>query len=203
MASNIITSTININFPVSGLSNNSQGFRDNFAAIKNNFVVSAREMNDLLNKVVVKSPLTYGPSPSGTNNNFNGAEIAAAVFAGCSLATANLNTITTGSTITVDYSMGSFQEVTLAGSGAQSSTLAFSNFPSTGNYAEVRLRVTANNTSHTLTVPANVVQYTSTLNIMSSRVITFANIGQYDFVFNTADAGGNISINDYTQYTAA
>lgn len=34
MASNIVISTINENFPVSGISNNSQGFRNNFAAIK-------------------------------------------------------------------------------------------------------------------------------------------------------------------------
>ena len=125
--SSINTNGINVNYPVPGVNNNSQGFRDNFAATKNNFIVTRREMDDLMNKAVVKSALSYGPNPSGTNNNFAGEAISNAVLSACSTATNSLGSKTTGTTITVDFSTGSFQTVTLAGSGAQSSTLAFSN----------------------------------------------------------------------------
>lgn len=47
MSSNITTTGINVNFPVSGLSNNSQGFRDNFLAIRNALNVARNEISDL------------------------------------------------------------------------------------------------------------------------------------------------------------
>jgi hypothetical protein len=47
MASNITTSGININFPVGGLNNSSQGFRDNFLAIKNALNIANVEITTL------------------------------------------------------------------------------------------------------------------------------------------------------------
>ena len=37
MASNIVPGNVNGTFPTAGQDNSSQGFRDNFTAIKNNF----------------------------------------------------------------------------------------------------------------------------------------------------------------------
>ena len=37
MASNIVPGNIDGSFPIAGQDNSSQGFRDNFTAIKNNF----------------------------------------------------------------------------------------------------------------------------------------------------------------------
>ena len=47
MSSNIHTSNINVYFPVSGLDNDSQGFRDNFRAIKNALDEAAAEITTL------------------------------------------------------------------------------------------------------------------------------------------------------------
>lgn len=47
MPSNIDYTTIDPTFPVSGKNNNSQGFRDNFAAIKSALSVASTEVNDL------------------------------------------------------------------------------------------------------------------------------------------------------------
>jgi hypothetical protein len=47
MASSIISSTIDETFPVAGQDNDSQGFRDNFNIIKDNFTYAKNEIEDL------------------------------------------------------------------------------------------------------------------------------------------------------------
>jgi hypothetical protein len=56
--SNINTNSIDPMFPVPGVNNSSQGFRDNFASIKNNLDTASSELTDLQNKVVLKSALS-------------------------------------------------------------------------------------------------------------------------------------------------
>lgn len=51
MSSNINPNNINGNFPVAGQDNDSQGFRDNFTNILNNFSFAASEISDLQNQV--------------------------------------------------------------------------------------------------------------------------------------------------------
>lgn len=198
MSSQINPNSINQSYPVAGVDNNSQGFRDNFTAIKNNFVVTRREMDDLISKAVVKSALTYGPG--GINNNFNGEEINNAVFVKCSNAINDLTTLTTGADVALDFSLGSFHKVTLNGTSVNSN-ITFANWV-TDSYAEIRLRVTVSSTTHTLTVPASVTHYTNSLNIISSSIITFVSTGVYDFVFSSTDGGTTILISDYIKYTA-
>jgi len=55
--SNINTNAIDPTFPVPGVNNTSQGFRDNFASIKNNLDTAATELSDLQNKSLLKSAL--------------------------------------------------------------------------------------------------------------------------------------------------
>lgn len=55
--SNINTDSINTMYPVPGVNNSTQGFRDNFASIKNNLDIASTELTDLQNKVVLKSGL--------------------------------------------------------------------------------------------------------------------------------------------------
>ena len=47
MASNIVPGNVNGTFPTAGQDNSSQGFRDNFTAIKNNFTESKTEIEAL------------------------------------------------------------------------------------------------------------------------------------------------------------
>ena len=53
MTSAINTNGINVNYPVPGVNNNSQGFRDNFATIRTNLNTASTEITDLQNNVVV------------------------------------------------------------------------------------------------------------------------------------------------------
>ncbi len=71
MASLVNPSNINGNFPIAGQDNDSQGFRDNFTNIRNNFTFIKSEVEDLQAKAVLKSALT------GTtlNNDFQGSKV--------------------------------------------------------------------------------------------------------------------------------
>jgi len=58
MASNINTTSIDTAYPVAGQDNDSQGFRDNLTNINDNFTEAKSEIEDLQNKVLLKSALT-------------------------------------------------------------------------------------------------------------------------------------------------
>lgn len=64
--STINTNPLNVNYPVPGINNNSQGFRDNFQNIKLNLDIAGNEITDLQNKAVLKSALA---NTSGAINN--------------------------------------------------------------------------------------------------------------------------------------
>ena len=58
MASNVNPNNIDGTYPIAGQDNDSQGFRTNFTNIKNNFIYSKAEIEDLQAKAVLKSGLT-------------------------------------------------------------------------------------------------------------------------------------------------
>jgi hypothetical protein len=58
MASNINPTNIDITYPIAGQDNDTQGFRDNFSNIKNNFVVAKSEISAI--------QATLGVSPTWT-----------------------------------------------------------------------------------------------------------------------------------------
>ncbi len=70
MTSAITTTNIDESYPVAGQDNNSQGFRDNFNAIKSALNTAKSEITDLRSKAVTKSALAGSGAPF--NNNFNG-----------------------------------------------------------------------------------------------------------------------------------
>jgi hypothetical protein len=63
MSSNVNTSGINIYFPIEGISNDSQGFRDNFSAIKSGLDDAAFELSLL--KYLVDTGSITGPTGPG------------------------------------------------------------------------------------------------------------------------------------------
>ena len=72
MASNIVSTTIDATFPVAGVDNDTQGFRDNFSIIKDNFAAAKAEISSLQSDT---AKLTG-------NNNFDGNNIISAVLQG-------------------------------------------------------------------------------------------------------------------------
>lgn len=68
MASNINDTGINRDYPVAGQDNDSQGFRDNFSIIKDNFVATKAEIETL--QSTTAQGVTYN-SETGTNDFLN------------------------------------------------------------------------------------------------------------------------------------
>ena len=70
MASNINETNIDELYPVAGVDNDSQGFRDNFSGAKSNFIAAKAEIEALQDNT----------AKTNEDNNFNGNEISGAVF---------------------------------------------------------------------------------------------------------------------------
>ena len=66
-----ITPGVLTDYPKAGQDNDTQGFRDNFSLIEQNFAVAKLEIDELASKAVLKSAL----DGSTLNNNFNGNNI--------------------------------------------------------------------------------------------------------------------------------
>ena len=186
MASNINPNNIDGAYPVAGQDNNSQGFRDNFTSTKVNFQYAADEISELQSKSVLTSALTGTTLDNNMNNN--------TIYA------VNLNDVSTSRTqitatagpIAINYVTGQFQTITTTGS----ISLSFSNFPAAGYYGCVRLAITINDPSYTVTLPAAVTQGLDGVQGLSGQVITFAETGTYQFDFSTSNGGSAITIYD-------
>jgi hypothetical protein len=190
MSSQITPNNVNQNYPVAGVDNNSQGFRDNFTGIKNNFIVTKREIDDLMNKVVVKEALTYGPP---LDNNLNGTSLGNVLLTGTGLGTVSLGTA--NGAVSVNYINGNYQTITLNGN----TTLSFANFPTGNAYSEIQVSTTVANVAHTLSF-GGAATYQNTEIIAgfdpSNTTVTFTTPGTYDFVFGSANEGANITVRE-------
>lgn len=123
MASNINTTNINESYPVAGVDNDSQGFRDNFSTIKNNFVSAKSEIEALQDNT----------AKTNANNNFFGYQITGADFIG------NTEVLYPGGTINqgqnISFSNGNVQTF---GIGADM-TLTLADWPDTSKVGKMRV----------------------------------------------------------------
>jgi hypothetical protein len=136
MASNVISVTIDEEFPVAGVDNDSQGFRDNFRIIKDSLAATKAELEDLQVKTLLKSALT----DTELDNN----------MAGTSLVSVNLDQHTesvtavgsVGNNQNISFLNGHYQTVSATGD----ITLTLSDWPTEG-YAKVTVALNSDNTS--------------------------------------------------------
>jgi hypothetical protein len=192
MSSQINPNNIDGNYPVAGVPNNTQGFRDNFTNIKTNFQYAEGEIDDLQAKVVLKSALTGTTLDNNMNDNL--------------LYAVELNDVSytylpiaaTSGSINIDYAAAGFQQITTSGSVS----LSFSNWPAAGSAGTMRVGINVTNVAHTVTLPAAVSQGIATVAGVSpgtpgvSNTITFGQTGNYSFEFVTIDGGTVIWIFD-------
>ena len=194
MTSAINTNGINVNYPVPGVNNNSQGFRDNFTAIRTNLNTSATEITDLQNKVVVKQAL------NGTviNNDMANAVISNAVTRSFRASTYNLGNALSG-TVLVDVSLGDVQYGTIAGN----TILSFGGWAPSGTQSSLELVLGFSNVQAVVSFPTNVTNNTDygspTVENYSSgggfATITVPyGVTQLDFNLTTLDCGNSIYI---------
>lgn len=186
MTSAINPQNIDGAYPVAGQDNDSQGFRDNFTNIRNNFTYAAEEISDLQAKAVLKAPLV------GTvlNNDMGGSILNNAQLQNMSETRVALGSVTGSQTI--NYNAGPYYTLTMAGNV----TLNFTNFPAAGAVGRLRLRVTVGSIGQQLTLPSAVSVGTSNIQGLSGNVLTFNQTGTFEFEFETSDGGTTITIID-------
>lgn len=189
MTSQINPNNIDANYPVPGVPNNTQGFRDNFSGTKNNFQYAADEITELQTKSVFKA----GLGNSTPDNNMNDNLIYAVKLNDVSYTYLPI-TATSGS-INIDYSAAPFQQI----NPSAPISLSFSNWPTAGTAGSVQVSINITNVSQTVTLPSAVSQGTNGLQGYASNVITFAATGVYQFRFTTVDGGTNITIYDLSR----
>lgn len=176
MSSNIVPGNIDGSFPIAGQDNSSQGFRDNFTAIKNNFEDAKTEIE----------ALQTNKASTSSNTSFNNYTVSEAVFKDTALTVYPHGT--TSGTKTLDHANGHYQTLTTSGNV----TLAFANWPGSG-LGRIVLDITFANTAHLLTVTAAtlVADNVSGFNSGTDQ-ITAPSTGRYLYEFVTPDAGTTV-----------
>jgi hypothetical protein len=191
MTSQINPADINGEYPVAGVSNNTQGMRDNFTNIKTNFQYAEDEINDLQSKGVFKAALTGTTLDNNMANNV----IYNAQVRG--IAGTVVTIAATSGTVNIDCNAGPYQTISITGN----ITLAFgtATWSPSGTFGMIRLRVTVDAAGRTMTLPVSVSQGTNTIQGLVSSVLTFATAGTFEFGFSTIDAGTTIVMYDFTR----
>ena len=190
--------SINGGFPVFGQDNPTQGFRDNFTNIKNNFVAAKAELEDIQGKVVVKSALLGGV----VDNDMDGVTITNAQLKAYTQTFLNLGQ--QFSEVTINFESGNFQYLETG----NDITLTIENWPSdtttAAAYATLRLWLQVSSTlgvPHTVTFPANVNINSASIKGMNdtTKTVTFPDGGNYVFDLSTQNSGTNIFISEVSR----
>lgn len=193
MTSQVNPNNIDGTYPVAGQDNDSQGFRDNFTNIRNNFTFAKAEIEDLQNKAVLKSALLN----TVLSNDFAGNAVVNPALTSWRETYNNIGSVS--GSVTINFVNGNFQKITMSGS----TTLTFS-FPSNAanQYASVKLWVNNPNAAYTLSFPNSVtLGDTDTVAGFAGNTITFSsaeisNSTDYFFEIFTVDGGTTLGIRD-------
>jgi len=193
MTSQVNPNNIDGTFPVAGQDNDSQGFRDNFTNIRNNFTFSKAEIEDLQNKVVLKSALLN----TTLSNDFAGNAMVNPALTSWRETYNNIGSVS--GSVTINFVNGNFQKITMSGT----TTLTFSFPANTGNqYARIKLWVSNPSASYTLSFPNSMtLGDTDTIAGFSGNTVSFSsaeisNSTDYFFEIFTVDGGTTLGIRD-------
>jgi hypothetical protein len=191
--SEINTGTINVNYPVPGVNNSSQGFRDNFASIKTNLDAAGSEISELQTKTIVKSAI----NGVTLNNDMNNTVISNAQTLRFRASTFNLGSNLSGN-VSVDLSKGDVHYGTMT----DNVTLSFTKWAPAGTRSSVHVILTVNSsTTKQIILPASVQSGLKTLeNYTGSSTITLrGSLGSdtqstVHYIFSTTDCGVTIEV---------
>lgn len=195
MTSQINTNGIDTNYPVPGQNNSSQGFRDNFAQIRNNLNSAASEITDLQNKVVLKAALNN----TTLNNDMANTLISNAAVRSFRHTTYNLGNSLSG-TVLVDASRADYQ----FGSVQANTVLQFGGWAPTNTEQSITLRLAVANTDAVISFPSAVVSTNDNYGTKLLENFSFvgntatitapANVTAIEFNLSTMDCGNTITI---------
>lgn len=193
--SQINTNGINVNYPVPGQNNSSQGFRDNFGQIRTNLNTAATEITDLQTKVVLKAALDN----SVLNNDMANTQISNCSTRGFRGTTFNLGNALAG-TVIVDVNKADVHYGTVTGNV----TLQFGSWAPTNTESKVSLRLAVANVDAVISLPSQVVSTNN--NFGTTLIENYTRIGNtatltapantevLEFTFTSLDCGNTINI---------
>lgn len=193
--SQINTNGINTNYPVPGQNNSSQGFRDNFAQIKNGLNTAATEITDLQNKAVLKAALDN----SVLNNDMANTLISNASTSGWRATTYNLGNALSG-TVLVDVNKADVHYGTIT----SNVILQFGSWAPTNTESSVTVRLAVANANATISLPSQCISSNNNFgvtllenyaNISNTATLTApSNVSVLEYTFTTLDCGQTISV---------
>ena len=190
--STINTNGINVNYPVPGENNSSQGFRDNFTNIKNNINTAGTEITELQSKAVLKAGLTGIP----IDNNMANTLISNAAVRSFRSTTYNLGNAISGSVV-IDATLGDVQIGTITGN----TTLQFAGWAPSGTRSAISLDFTIANTEAYVIFPGTV---NASGNIIENNTLVGGNLAiatapysvtNLKYELSTTNCGNTLTIN--------
>ena len=177
MASKIVPGNIDGLYPTAGQDNSSQGIRNNFTSIVNNFTEAKTEIE----------ALQTNKASTNASSNFTDNIVSRAVLKDTAMTVYAHGT--TGGAITLNHENGHYQTITTNAS----ITLSFANLPATATLGKINLDITYGLVAHTITIPSTVIVADNvTGGDGSSDTITITNTGRYLYEFLTPDNGATI-----------
>lgn len=194
--STINTNGIDVNYPIPGQNNSTQGFRNNFVAIKQNLDIAGTEISDLQNKVVLKSALAN----STLNNDMANTLIANASTLGFRSTMYNLGNALSDNVL-VDCKLGDVQYGNLAGNVV----LSFGSWAPTNTLSTIKLMLGRpnNEADFSISFSANVtIDENHGIKLVENfgtsgnlATITFPyNVTQINLTLTSSDCGNSIYV---------
>lgn len=207
----INTNSIDTNYPIPGVNNTTQGFRDNFASIKNNLNTAAAEISDLQNKALVKTAI----DGSVLNNDMANTLISNASVQGFRAKTYNLGD-NLSSSVLIDVTKADVQYGTIT----QNTSITFGGWAPSGTQSNLELRLYVANANAYITFPNTTINSSGNLitgmgasvrllenyysnvsdanviaNVTYTNQISFPNRVKYiDLTFTTLDCGTIVDV---------
>jgi hypothetical protein len=176
MASNIVPGNIDGTYPKAGQDNSSQGFRDNFNAIKNNFTEAKSEIESLQ---------TNKASLNGSSD-FNNNEVIKAKFKNTSSTVYAHGSVSSG-LITLNHNNGHYQTATITAD----TTFSFLNFP-TGAMGRIILDITVSVGATNLIFPSAVIKADNVTGSDGTSDTIQPGLGRALYEFMSPDGGTTI-----------
>ena len=188
MASSIISDTIDGAYPVAGIDNDTQGFRDNFTIIKTGLATATSEITTLQNTT----------AKLNETNDFNGTEITDANFSLNTEKYHNIGTVISGQNIS--FLNGHHQSLAInLGEDTPSIAFALADWPARDHLAKMTVQLFGNDTAKTVTFtnPYKSVNYAVGItaeDMATGDFFTVSNktINGFDVLFKNS-SGTNVS----------
>ena len=140
MASNIISETIDGAYPVAGVDNDTQGFRDNFTIIKTGLATAQSEITSL----------QANTAKLDESNDFLGSDVTNANFSLNTEKYHNIGTVITGQNIS--FLNGHYQSMNInLGEGASTINFSLADWPERDHVAKITVQMLGNDTAKTVT----------------------------------------------------